>query len=268
MATDRVSRPSALLATSRREWPLVVVVLGVTGLAWAALLAHHAHVASAAHSGHGSLGTAATRVAGWALMVLAMMLPPAIPLLRVTARLGASRRDRARLATVAAAAFTAVWVAAGAAYLVVDVVALALARHHVEHLAPLLAGGAAMLAGAYQFTPFKTACLTACRSPLAIVMTQWGRRGPLADVAAVGVRFGAVCVGCCWALMALTLVVGLPAMPLMVVMSLVMALERVAPRVRPLVPAVGVAAIALGVAILLGALPATWPVTATVGHHH
>lgn len=280
MATDGAARTATARPTARlqrSEWPLVATVLGVAAVAWVAMTAQHelgasaAHAASATHVSHGLVGVAVTRVSGWALMVVAMMLPPAIPLLRVVQRLGADRRERRLLAGAAAAAFTAVWVAAGAAYVLADVLVAALAGDDLVDLTPVLAGGAAVLAGAYQFTSYKKACLTACRSPVVIAMTVWGRRdtplGHVADAAVIGARFGAVCVGCCWALMALTLVVGIPAMPLMVAMALVMALERVAPRVRPFVPAVGVAAIALGLAVIAGLLPAAWPVAGTVAHY-
>lgn len=60
-----------------------------------------------------------------------------------------------------------------------------------------------MLAGLYQWTPFKRACLARCRSPLGFLLTEW-RDGTLGALV-MGVRHGLFCVGCCWALMELLL---------------------------------------------------------------
>jgi predicted metal-binding membrane protein len=69
-----------------------------------------------------------------------------------------------------------------------------------------LAGSILILAGAYQLTPFKSACLRQCRTPLGFIMTNWreGDRGALV----MGLKHGLYCLGCCWALMLVLFVVG------------------------------------------------------------
>lgn len=261
-----------------REGPVVdgrtltVVVLDVAAVAWLALALLHAQpLASPAaphqHTGHhqttpGSsplpgLEGPALWVSGWAFMVVAMMLPPALPLLRVARRLMARRAHPGLLTTTTALAFLGVWLLAGIGYVAGGELVQALTgrltalREHPQ----VLSGVAALAAGLYQFTPLKRACLDACRSPLGLAMTSWTGTRPGRDAATIGARFGLVCVGCCWALMLLTFVVGVAAMPVMVVMAAVMALERLLPRFRPVVPFVGVGALVLGVLLLAGVVP-------------
>lgn len=195
---------------------------------------------------------------GWVVMVVAMMLPPALPLLRVVRRLARRRARPGLLVAACAGAFVAVWAAAGVGLLGAAALLDALTAQWVWLRAhPQVPSGAgAILAGTYQFTPLKTACLTACRSPAGIAMTTWsGRHRAATQAALVGARFGAVCVGCCWALMVLTLAVGVAALPVMVAGAVLMAAERLAPATRPLVPVIAGFALVAGALILVGALP-------------
>ena len=66
---------------------------------------------------------------------------------------------------------------------------------------PLIGGILLILAGAFQFSQLKNACLTHCRTPVGFIMTEWkdGNRGALQ----MGIKHGYYCVGCCWLLMAL-----------------------------------------------------------------
>ncbi len=199
---------------------------------------------------------------GWVVMVVAMMLPPALPLLLTVRRLVARYDIRTGLLIVCGLAFVAVWAAAGAV-LMLGGGLLGLLNERWDWLAArpqLVSGLAAIGAGVYQFTPLKKACLTACRSPLGLAMTTWtGTRGPVREVALIGARFGLVCVGCCWALMLLTLTIGTAAMPVMVLAAVLMTTERMAPAVRPLIPAIAATAIAAGVLLLFGVLPPGLP---------
>jgi len=70
----------------------------------------------------------------------------------------------------------------------------------------VLGGAVLLLAGAYQLTPTKGACLRQCQSPLGFLMTNWreGARGALV----MGLKHGKYCLGCCWALMCVLFVVG------------------------------------------------------------
>ena len=84
-----------------------------------------------------------------------------------------------------------------------------------------------LVAGVYQLAPLKRACLGACRSPLSFLMVRWreGRAGALQ----MGIAHGAYCVGCCWALMLLLFAGGVMNVPVVVALSLFVALEKLGP---------------------------------------
>ncbi len=94
-----------------------------------------------------------------------------------------------------------------------------------------LLGGTILLAAAlFQLTPVKYACLTSCQSPFSFIMSHWreGTGGALR----MGLRHGAYCVGCCWALMALLFVTGVMSLAWVGVIAVFVLLEKMAPRVR------------------------------------
>ena len=92
---------------------------------------------------------------------------------------------------------------------------------------PHLAGAILVAAGAYQLTPLKGACLTHCRSPLGFLMTNW-RDGTLGALR-MGVRHGAYCLGCCWALMCVLFVVGVMNLVWVAALTAFVLLEKVGP---------------------------------------
>jgi predicted metal-binding membrane protein len=194
---------------------------------------------------------------GWFIMVVAMMLPPALPFLQAMQRLTDGLPSDRALVASAAAAFIAAWTLAGV-ILVVTGNLLSSLLGIIPGLAerPMLVSGlAAIFVGAYQLSPLKQTCLTACRSPTAIVLLVWNQGQPWRSAIAIGMRYGFVCIGCCWTLMLLTLVVGAFVLPLMVIVSVIMLLERLLPSVRPLVPLQAALACAIGILLLFGSLP-------------
>jgi predicted metal-binding membrane protein len=197
-------------------------------------------------------------IAGWALMTVAMMLPPALPLLRAFQRLTTGRIDAGRLITLVILAFLSVWIAAGIALYAAGTIlnSLLLGVPQLAERPWLLAGLAAFLAGAYQFTPLKMACLDACRSPASVIMTRWRSTHPARASIAIGSGYGAICVGCCWALMLLSVLAGAMALPIMAAVAVIMMLERLLPSVRPLIPVQAGFAIILGILLMAGTLPA------------
>ena len=84
------------------------------------------------------------------------------------------------------------------------------------------------IAGLFQFTPFKNACLTYCRSPLSFLMTDWreGKWGALL----MGLRHGVFCTGCCWLLMTLLFVLGVMNLFWIAAISLFVLIEKIIPR--------------------------------------
>ena len=181
---------------------------------------------------------------GWSAMIVATLVPTTLPLLRTVGRV-ARGRPRPRLVTAAVAAgFVCVWAAFGYAAWVGDafvhagVAALPwLADRPHAILAMTLA-----VAGAYQFSPLKSRCLTLCRSPRALVLRHWGAPGPAwRSALQIGAEHGKSCLGCCWPMMLVMFAVGLGSMAWMLVLALAMGVEKQAPRGVMLVRPLGVA---------------------------
>ena len=155
----------------------------------------------------------------WSIMMTAMMLPSATPMLLFFFGVQRSRRGAPSYAGRPAGGLGAAtvffvagflviwlawsWLAAGLQWTLQAFVALS-PQLMVTRL-PLAAAFLAV-AGVYQFTPLKHVCLSRCQSPLGFLLTQW--RDGAWGAAQMGVRYGAYCVGCCWGLMVLLFVVG------------------------------------------------------------
>ena len=110
--------------------------------------------------------------------------------------------------------------------------------------APELSAAALVLAGVYQFTPLKGACLSHCRSPAGFLLSHW--RGGAAGRVRMGLEHGLHCVGCCWALMALALVVGMADLIWMAVLMAVMVAETALPFGARLTRPLGVGLVGAG----------------------
>jgi predicted metal-binding membrane protein len=101
-------------------------------------------------------------------------------------------------------------------------------------------------AGSYQWTRLNDACLIQCQKPFAFLMRHGGFRGDALGSLMLGVRHGAYCVGCCWALMALLLVGGVMNVLWIALLALLILLEKVAPFGRQIALLAGVVLIAAG----------------------
>jgi predicted metal-binding membrane protein len=169
----------------------------------------------------------------WSVMMVAMMVPSASPLMLLFAKLNRQRRDREDPVVP-----TAVFLLG---YLLVWTGFSALATlaqwglHSAALLSPMMVstssvmGGFLLLAaGIFQWTPLKNACLIHCRSPLAFLMSEWrdGKRGALL----MGVKHGSYCVGCCWILMALLFVAGVMNLLWVASITAFVLIEKVVPR--------------------------------------
>ncbi len=189
----------------------------------------------------------------WVVMMTAMMLPAAAPVVLAVGR-WARRSGQPRLAATGfIAGYLAVWSAAGlGAYGV-----LAGLQHRYPSPGPAAVRAGAVLlvvAGLWQLTPIRYACLRRCRSPLAFLAASTGRlsRGRVGTVQA-GVWHGAFCLGCCWSLMLVLVLLGMMNLAWMALMAAVVSAEKVLPSGRVVAAVAAVALIASGAALL--ALP-------------
>ena len=212
------------MTTLRAESTLVALLLALTGLAWW----------SSVDRMHGMDAGPWTRLSPlgwflsvWVVMMAAMMLPSAIP---TVAAYGSLTRDRTALAPLLfAAGYLAVWAAAG-----LLAFALAFGGGRIaggalawDRAGRWAAGATLLLAAVYQLTPLKDACLGRCRAPLAFLLGSWrpGRGGGLR----MGMRHGAWCAGCCWALMASLFALGVMSIAWTAFVAGIVALEKILP---------------------------------------
>jgi predicted metal-binding membrane protein len=98
-------------------------------------------------------------------------------------------------------------------------------------------------------TPWKDACLHHCRSPLMILGEVW--TPGLATAVRIGWKHGLYCVGCCWALMLIQMILGAMSMGVMILVAAVIGVEKLWRRGPLLARCAGVAAILMGVYVLL-----------------
>ena len=185
----------------------------------------------------------------WWVMMAAMMLPSATPAILLYGRV---REMRNRDSAIAESwVFLLGYLAAWLAFALVAASAQWLLTGPSMMLRGRWAGGTVLLvAGLYQLSPLKAACVRECRSPAEFISRHWqsGRLGAVR----LGILHGAYCVGCCWMLMALLFVGGVMNLLWIVALTAVVAVEKLAPRGPFLGRAAGVAITFWGLAKLLG----------------
>jgi predicted metal-binding membrane protein len=187
-------------------------------------------------------------VAMWWLMMLAMMLPSATPAILLYAQVRKTRPGDVGIAQtwVFLAGYLAVWllfsiVAASAQLLTTDS-SMALRGRPAQ-------SAVLVIAGLYQLSPFKSACVSQCRSPGQFISRHW-RAGWIGAVR-LGIIHGAYCVGCCWMLMGLLFVGGVMNLLWIVGLTVFVAAEKLLPGGSLLPRISGVAVILWGLASAL-----------------
>jgi predicted metal-binding membrane protein len=163
----------------------------------------------------------------WAVMMAAMMLPSAIPMILAFHRVCRQRTIMPyQLSYLFTLAYLLIW------FLFSSVLTLLQWQCHgwswlspmMDNQSTVLAVGVLLLAGIYQFMPIKNACLTHCKSPMGFLLNEWreGASGALV----MGFRHGATCLGCCWAQMLVMFAVGIMNLPGMALITLLVIVEK------------------------------------------
>ncbi len=244
-APERAARPdppsAALLwfADGGRRALLIVVLplLVVAAAAWAVTA-----------RGDAMMLEPAAFLLAWLVMMVAMMLPAAAPVVALYAL--AARRGVVAAVPVFVAGYLSVWAVTG---LPAYAVATALDEPLMagEPWVARLVGGTLLGAAVYQLTPLKDACLRRCRSPLSFYLSRTGSLSEPRRAFAAGAQHGVYCLGCCWALMAVLVVVGGMQLGWALGLALVISAEKLLPAARLLVRVTAAAAAGLGVGLLL-----------------
>lgn len=248
-----------------RRWPALLALAAVIALAWVYTLlgigmGMTAAEMTAMSSPWGAVGELPALVQPvpwttayavlvllmWWIMMAAMMLPSAVPMLMVFAAL--------KPGSAALAAFAGGYLLAWGGFSLAAV-ALQWGLERFALLTPMmvatslgLGGTLLIVAGLWQFTPWKQVCLGHCRSPLDFVTHHW--RDGLVGAWHMGLRHGWLCLGCCWGLMLLLFYGGVMNLYWIVGLSVLVLVEKLAPAGPWVARAIGAVLIAAGAGVL------------------
>ena len=238
MSTTRDVRPPTTLESALRynRVPAVVlvIVLPLVSWMWIVVMAHDMYgPMTGASAGMMTANWDVPHIlllwAMWTVMMTGMMLPSASPLVLLYGAVARRSAQGRRQVYALAAGYLSVWMAfsLGATALQRGLAALLVVSPMMEVTNSRFGATLLLLAGAYQLTPIKHACLRTCRSPLAFLISRWRTGWPGAFV--VGIEHGAYCVGCCWALMLLLFAGGVMNLMVIAALTAFVALEKLAP---------------------------------------
>jgi predicted metal-binding membrane protein len=240
------------MQTTHRDVPVVALTVGAlawTAISVAAMVGGRSGQFAAWMSVGRTAGSMLGFLGGWEIMVVAMMLPSSIGFLVLFRVATTGSRFRSVRRVSVCVGYSLAWVWMGCVALLVGAtlyrtgpIDLWLKGH-----SNVLAGGVLTLAGGFQLTTLKRRCLTICSHPATFLMRYY-RRG-IGHALALGLRYGLACLGCCWALMTLMVVLGGGSLFLMMLLTVIMFAERAMGWNDRFVKIVGVTGVVLGVFI-------------------
>ena len=182
----------------------------------------------------------------WSLMMMAMMLPSAAPMILTFASL--NRQNRVKFSTLSfSCAYVVIWII----FSMVAVLIHWILQHtgfltaKMVSSSVILSGILLITVGLLQFSSLKSTCLKYCRSPIGFLMTDW-RKG-IKGAWIMGFRHGWYCLGCCYALMLLLFVGGVMNLAWVGAMTLAVAIEKILPRGEHIAKFLGAGLILAGV---------------------
>jgi predicted metal-binding membrane protein len=223
--------------------------LAIAALAWLAVIRQRSTMVMPSASPSWREGALFTLQ--WGVMMTAMMLPGAVPVMllyrTVSRRLEAERRAQVIPFVIFVAVYLILWLLTGIPVYGAGVLLkrLAPAPALLHYLLALVL----ILAGVYQFTAVKFACLRRCESPMSFLMRRW--RSNYATTLNIAVLHTIYCLGCCWALMVVLVAAGAMSLPWVLAISVVVFAEKVLPRGQMTAVVIGVILVAAGIAIAL-----------------
>lgn len=254
---------TATYPLSRERKLILATLLALAATGWALLLWQQRDMGGQPMADSGPL-TMGLRpplfLATWVAMMVAMMFPTAAPMILMFATVARNKRQRGQAAVptwVFVGAYLLVWTLFGVlAYLLaLGAERLAMSSMWLLANAARLGGAALLLAGLYQLSPFKRACLAKCRTPLDFVLGAW--RDGHGGAFRMGLEHGAYCLGCCWLLFVILFPLGIMNVAAMAVITLLIFAEKSLP-VGPRIGRIAAVALIVYGAVVL-AVPAALP---------
>ena len=239
-------------AAVRARLGLVAALFGVAAVGWIWTAREMRGMDAGPWTSLGSLGWF---LGVWVVMMAAMMFPSVAPTVALYTRV--TRASSPLAPWLFAGGYLLAWTVAGLLAYVVGVAAAAALGDLLawDRAGQEIAAATLVVAAVYEVTPLKDVCLARCRSPLGSFLGSW-RGGPTGALR-MGVRNGAWCVGCCWALMASLFALGVMSVSWMAFVAAIIAVEKTVPARRGVTyPA---AALLLGLGVLLLVAPDALP---------
>jgi predicted metal-binding membrane protein len=192
----------------------------------------------------------------WVVMMIGMMTPSVAPMILIYARVGRQAMMQGKPFAASgwfAAGYLLAWFAFSLAATAAQwgLERAALLTPMMESASNILGAAVLVLAGLYQWTPLKDACLSYCQSPLTFIMRHGGFRRNPAGALTLGFQHGIYCIGCCWALMVLLFVGGVMNLLWIAALAILVLFEKITPFGRIIARVAGVACIAAGVWLLM-----------------
>lgn len=190
----------------------------------------------------------------WAVMMTGMMLPSAAPMILLyglVIRKQAGRGVVFAPVSAFAVGYVIAWAgfSAAATGLQWGLEQTGLVTSMTSMTTSWLAGSLLILAGLYQWTPMKGACLTHCRNPMEFLSRSW--RPGTGGAIVMGLHHGLYCIGCCWALMLILFAGGVMNLLLVAGIAALVLIEKIAPGGRGVVYLTGGGAVAAGISVIL-----------------
>jgi len=194
-------------------------------------------------------GAAASFLAMWFVMMVAMMLPSLVPVLWRYRQAVGIRADLSRLTALAGVGYIFIWTMVGIAAYPLGAMLTTIEMHHpvLARAVPIAVSLIVLVAGAIQLTAWKARCLACCRQ------IQGHDRTSPTDARTAwrhGVRLGLDCVQCCANLMTILLVLGIMDLRAMVLVAAAITAERLAPAGERVARAIGVVVLAAALMLI------------------
>ena len=251
---------SPAFGAARAQVGLVLALFALAALGWWWTIREMRGMDAGPWTGLGGLGWF---VGVWVVMMAAMMLPAIAPTIALYSRMTRQRSPASPLLFTGGYLMT--WGSAGLLAFAIGKLITSMVGDSVSwsHAGRSLAGATVLAAAAYQLSPIKNACLGKCRSPLGLLLGTW-RDGPRGAIV-MGVKNGAWCVGCCWALMGALFALGVMSIEWTLLVAGLITVEKTVP--YPRLSVYGTAALLLVLGTLLLVDPNAIP-GLTIPHVH
>lgn len=245
---DSVPDPSDLIARTSASVLTTVLLVVIMLAAWAHVLLSPMGTDDMAGMGMAMRPTFADGLAyvtAWSVMMTAMMLPSALPMIGLYA--ATQRNTSPALKAIRLGSFTlmylGLWALTGVPVYFASVALSAISGGALPYVVAAVLIGA----GIFQLTPVKRRCLRHCRSPLGFLFGHW--RGGWHGALAMGRAHALYCLGCCWALMVVLVVAGAMGLVWVLLIAAIVAAEKLLPRGEWIARATGIALVLLGIAV-------------------